>query len=54
MVNYTRNQVFEVREKTLKTREKTRIYRDIRRYVNNDKNTFYLPWEDLLVMVEYL
>ena len=41
MVRYTRNRVFGARGKTLKTWEKTKIYRDIRSYEKYGKN-FYL------------
>ena len=43
MVRYTKYQDFEVMEKTLRIREKTRIYQDIRRYDSNGKNLIYMP-----------
>ena len=49
MVRYTRNRVFEVREKTLKTREKTRLYQAIRSYEKYDKNIIYMPQEQINV-----
>ena len=36
---------FEVREKTLKTWEKTRLYQEIRRYEKYDKSAFSVPWK---------
>ena len=47
MVRYKTYSVFEIMEKTLKTREKTKIYQEKRGYENNDKNIIYMPRQHL-------
>ena len=54
MVRYTRNRVFGARGKTLKTWEKTKIYRDIRSYEKYDKNIIYMPRQDFVKWVKML
>ncbi len=41
-------------EKTLKTREKMRLYRDIRSYEDYGKNIIYMPRQDFVKWVKML